>query len=137
MNFKPDFLQFPDEREPANELLEYLQRQSPEVLERVAKSASPEVQEIVSQNVRGLLGFLPSEQFQVQISTDSDRLARIFCTKWSSVCTWKKKFRRHAGLRMQKTLNRDKAAIEIFSLFVRTNVEIWPALVFHFSIFTL
>ena len=80
MNFKPDFLQFSDDREPSNALLEYLQQQSPEVLERVAKSASPEVQEIVSQNVRGLLGFLPPEQFQVQISTDSDRLARLLAS---------------------------------------------------------
>ncbi|MFN9599545.1 MAG: DUF760 domain-containing protein, partial [Dolichospermum sp.] len=36
-----------------NQLLKYLQHQSPEVLARVAQSVSPEIKQIISQNVQG------------------------------------------------------------------------------------
>ena len=50
-----------------NDLIQYLQKQSPEVLQRVAKSASEDIQEIIKHNVQGLLGMLPSDQFDVKI----------------------------------------------------------------------
>ena len=56
MVFNPDFFSSPEieEEEDHNPLLQYLQHQSPEVLSRVAKSASPEIKAIISQNVQGL-----------------------------------------------------------------------------------
>ncbi|HIK56951.1 MAG TPA: DUF760 domain-containing protein [Synechococcales cyanobacterium M55_K2018_004] len=65
---------------PQNQLLKYLQHQSPEVLARVAKSVSPEIKEIISQNVQGLVGMLPSEAFNVQITTDRDNLAGLLAS---------------------------------------------------------
>jgi hypothetical protein len=65
---------------PQNQLLKYLQHQSPEVLARVAKSVSPEIKEIISQNVQGLVGMLPSESFNVQITTDRENLAGLLAS---------------------------------------------------------
>lgn len=68
------------EAEQINPLLRYLQRQNPEVLAQVARSISPEVKQIVSQNVRGLLGMLPSENFHVQVTTDQDNLSTLLAS---------------------------------------------------------
>jgi hypothetical protein len=64
----------------ANQLLKYLQNQSPEVLARVAKSVSPEIKQIISQNVQGLVGVLPSESFNVQVTTDRENLAGLLAS---------------------------------------------------------
>lgn len=80
MVFNPDFLSSHPEDEQPNQLLNYLQHQSPDVLSRVAKSASPEIQQIISQNVQGLVGMLPSESFNVQITTDRENLAGLLAS---------------------------------------------------------
>ncbi len=83
MVFDPDnadFLSGSGEDNQANQLLQYLQHQSPEVLARVAKSISPEIKQIISQNVQGLVGVLPSEAFNVQVTTDRDNLAGLLAS---------------------------------------------------------
>jgi CheY-specific phosphatase CheX len=80
MVFNPDFLGENAEEAQANQLLNYLQRQSPEILARVAKSVSPEIQQIISHNVQGLVGMLPSENFNVKITTDRDNLAGLLAS---------------------------------------------------------
>ena len=68
--FNPEFLAT-ENNDPndQNDLIQYLQKQSPEVLQRVAKSASEDIQEIIRQNVLGLLGMLPSVHFDVKITS--------------------------------------------------------------------
>jgi hypothetical protein len=83
MVFHPDnanFISPNAEDELINPLLKYLQHQPPEVLARVAKSVSPEIKQIISQNVQGLVGMLPSESFNVQITTDRDNLAGLLAS---------------------------------------------------------
>jgi hypothetical protein len=80
MVFNLDFLGSQPEDDQPNQLLNYLQHQSPDVLSRVAKSASPEIQQIISQNVQGLVGMLPSENFNVQITTDRENLAGLLAS---------------------------------------------------------
>ena len=80
MAFNPDFPHSQTEEAQVNQLLKYLQHQSPEVLERVAKSASPQIKQIISQNVQGLVGMLPSENFNVQITTDRENLAGMLAS---------------------------------------------------------
>ncbi|PSB63722.1 hypothetical protein C7B61_13020 [filamentous cyanobacterium CCP1] len=83
MVFNPDNFEFfggEIEEGQANQLLKYLQHQSPEVLARVAKSVSPEIKQIISQNVQGLVGVLPSEAFNVQVTTDRDNLAGLLAS---------------------------------------------------------
>lgn len=80
MVFNPDFFDCDLEDQQVNTLLQYLQQQNPEFLTRVAQSASPEIKEIISQNVQGLVGMLPSEDFNVQITTDRENLAMLLTT---------------------------------------------------------
>ena len=68
--FNPEFLATDNnEAHEANALIQYLQDQPADVLQRVAKSASPEIQEIIRHNVQGLLGMLPGEQFEVKVTS--------------------------------------------------------------------
>ncbi len=80
MVFNPNFHSSDTEQIAANPLLKYLQHQPPEVLARVAKSASPEIKQIISQNVQGLVGMLPSENFDVQITTNRENLAGLLAS---------------------------------------------------------
>jgi hypothetical protein len=82
MVFNPDNADFfhGAEDTQANQLLKYLQHQPPEVLARVARSISPEIKQIISQNVQGLVGVLPSEAFNVQITTDRENLAGLLAS---------------------------------------------------------
>jgi CheY-specific phosphatase CheX len=83
MIFNPDstnFLGADAEEQEVNPLLKYLQHQPPEVLAQVAKSVTPEVKQIISHNVQGLLGMLPSEAFNVKITTDRENLAGLLAS---------------------------------------------------------
>ena len=80
MVFHPDFMNDNTEEAQANPLLTYLQRQAPEILANVAKSATPEIKQIISHNVQGLVGMLPSESFNVKITTDRDNLAGLLAS---------------------------------------------------------
>tara|TARA_Y100001968_G_scaffold62234_1_gene53006 strand:- start:396 stop:734 length:339 start_codon:yes stop_codon:yes gene_type:complete len=80
--FNPEFLATDNnEGHDTNALIQYLQEQPADVLQRVAKSASPEIQEIIRHNVQGLLGMLPGEQFEVKVTSSKDNLAKFisFC----------------------------------------------------------
>ena len=78
--FNPGFLTSETDAISGNDLIKYLQEQSPDVLQRVARSASPEIQEIIRHNVQGLLGLLPGEQFEVKIQTSRDNLAGLLAS---------------------------------------------------------
>ena len=78
--FNPEFLTSESDAISGNDLIKYLQEQSPDVLQRVARSASPEIQEIIRHNVQGLLGLLPGEQFDVKIQTSRDNLAGLLAS---------------------------------------------------------
>jgi len=78
--FNPEFLTSETDAISGNDLIKYLQEQSPDVLQRVARSASPDIQEIIRHNVQGLLGLLPGEQFEVKIQTSRDNLAGLLAS---------------------------------------------------------
>jgi hypothetical protein len=83
MVFNPDgtnFLDLDAEQADTNQLLKYLQLQSPEILAKVARSVSPQVKEIISQNVQGLVGILPSDNFSVKITTDREDMAGLLAS---------------------------------------------------------
>ena len=79
--FNPEFLATDsNDGQDGNELIQYLQEQSPDVLQRVAKSASPEIQDIIRHNVQGLLGMLPGEQFEVKVTSSRDNFASLLAS---------------------------------------------------------
>lgn len=75
-----EFLNSDSEEAQDNLLLDYLQKQPPEVLARVAKAAGPNIKQIISQNVQGLVGVMPSEAFNVQITTDRENMAGLLAS---------------------------------------------------------
>ncbi|APD49610.1 DUF760 domain-containing protein [Synechococcus sp. CS-602] len=78
--FNPEFLTTDSEAINSNLLIQYLQEQSPDVLQRVARSASGDIQDIIRHNVQGLLGMIPSEQFEVKIQASRDNLAGLLAS---------------------------------------------------------
>jgi hypothetical protein len=77
MVFYSDFIKSNGNETAENALLSYLQHQHPDLLAHIAQSASPEIKEIISRNVQGLIGVLPSEDFDVQITTSRENLASL------------------------------------------------------------
>ncbi|WP_390624727.1 DUF760 domain-containing protein [Anthocerotibacter panamensis] len=63
-----------------NTLRRYLYQQAPEDLAQIAQTISPDVQQMIAMNVQGLLGGLPSEQFEVQVTTHRDNLAGLLAS---------------------------------------------------------
>ena len=78
--FNPEFLTSDNEAINGNALIQYLQEQSPDVLQRVARSASNEIQDIIRHNVQGLLGMLPGEHFEVKVQTNRENLASLLAS---------------------------------------------------------
>ena len=79
--FNPEFLTTDNnEGTEGNALIEYLQDQSPDVLQRVAKSASSDIQDIIRHNVQGLLGMLPGEQFEVKVTSSRDQFGNLLAS---------------------------------------------------------
>ena len=76
----PGFFSSDDEEAQVNALLQYMQHQSPEVLSMVAHSVSADIKQIISHNVQGLVGVLPSESFNVQVTTDKENLAGLLAS---------------------------------------------------------
>jgi predicted glycosyl hydrolase (DUF1957 family) len=80
MVFDFEFSPSEPEEQETNTLMQYLQQQHPEILERVAQSASEEVKEIITHNVHGLVGMLPPDDFDIQITTDRENLAHLLAS---------------------------------------------------------
>ena len=79
--FNPEFMATDNnDGQEGNALIQYLQEQSPDVLQRVAKSASPEIQDIIRHNVQGLLGMLPGEQFEMKVTSSRDNFASLLAS---------------------------------------------------------
>ena len=80
MIFNFDFLNSESQEQNYNTLMQYLRQQHPDVLAQIAASASPDVRQIISQNVQGLVGMLPSGDFNVKITTDRENLAHLLAS---------------------------------------------------------
>ncbi|ACK65179.1 conserved hypothetical protein [Rippkaea orientalis PCC 8801] len=80
MSFNFDFIASETAEQDSNTLIQYLQEQHPDTLTRIAQSASPEIKQIITQNVQGLVGMLPSEDFNISITTDRENLANLLAS---------------------------------------------------------
>jgi hypothetical protein len=67
-----------------NTLWQYVQSLSPETLTQLSQPQSREVAEIIEHNIIGLLGNLPHENFDVEISTSRENLGRLLATAMMS-----------------------------------------------------
>ena len=75
---------FSSENETGDALWKYVQSLSSETISQLSKPDSIEVFQVMEQNVIGLLGSLPSEHFNVTISTNRDHLGKLLASAMMS-----------------------------------------------------
>ncbi len=63
-----------------NLLWDYVQSLSPETIAQLSKPTSSEVFQVMENNIIGLLGHLPSEQFGVTVTTNRENLGRLLAS---------------------------------------------------------
>lgn len=71
---------FEGESETNNLLWQYVQSLNPETITQLSKPSSTEVFQVMERNIIGLLGSLPSEHFNVSISTSRENLGRLLAS---------------------------------------------------------
>ncbi len=81
-NRVPEFLG--GEAGSQNLLWQYVQSMSPETVAQLSKPGSTEVFHVMERNIVGLLGGLPSEQFDVMITTSREHLGRLLASAMMS-----------------------------------------------------
>ena len=67
-----------------NSLWNYLQSMSPDTIAQLSKPGSPEVFQVMEQNIVGLLGGLPADQFNVAVTTNRESLGRLLASAMMS-----------------------------------------------------
>ena len=65
-------------------LWEYVRGLTPEAIAQMSRPESQEVFQVMERNIIGLLGNLPSEHFDVTISTSSESLGRLLASAMMS-----------------------------------------------------
>lgn len=73
-----------EQDEQTNALWEYVRSLSPETMTRLSQPESPEVFQIIEHNIVGLLGSLPNENFDVEVSTSRESLGRMLASAMMS-----------------------------------------------------
>lgn len=70
--------------ENENLLWNYVQSLSPETVTHLSQPESKEVFQIIEHNISGLLGTVPHESFDVEISTNRENLGRLLASAMMS-----------------------------------------------------
>lgn len=71
---------FSSQSEGENLLWQYIQSISPEAVAQLSKPSSPEVLQAMERTIVAMLGNLPSEHFNVMITTSRDNLSRLLAS---------------------------------------------------------
>lgn len=67
-----------------NSLWHYVQSLSPDAIAQLSQPQSQEVFGIIERNIAGLLGSLPSDNFDVAVSTNRENLGRLLASAMMS-----------------------------------------------------
>ncbi|MBD2019598.1 DUF760 domain-containing protein [Leptolyngbya sp. FACHB-36] len=70
--------------ESSNQLWNYVQSLSPETIAQLSRPTSQEAFQVMERNIIGLLGALPSENFDVAITTSRESLGRLLASAMMS-----------------------------------------------------
>jgi hypothetical protein len=63
-----------------NQLWQYVSQMEPARIAQISQPASQEVMEVMERHIVAMLGALPSQQFEVTITTDRENLGRMMAT---------------------------------------------------------
>jgi hypothetical protein len=84
-NLSNHFSNGPDQdRQDAEKLWQYVQALSPEAIAQLSRPTSGDVMQVMERNIIGLLGGLPSEGFDIAITTSRDDLGRLLASAMMS-----------------------------------------------------
>ena len=70
--------------ESGNHLWQYVQALNPETVAQMSRPTSPEVFQVMERNIVGLLGGLPSEHFNITVTTSREDLGRLLASAMMS-----------------------------------------------------
>jgi hypothetical protein len=84
-NLSNDFFNHQPNREPnAANLMQYVQALQPETIAKLSRPSSSEVAQVMEHNIVSLLGGLPSEAFDVTITTSREALGQLLASAMMS-----------------------------------------------------
>ncbi|MEM9907406.1 MAG: DUF760 domain-containing protein [Cyanobacteria bacterium P01_D01_bin.44] len=75
---------FRSESTQPNTLLQYVKAMSPETIAQLSNPASGEVMQVMEHNIIGLLGGLPSQDFDISVTTSRESLGRLLASAMMS-----------------------------------------------------
>jgi hypothetical protein len=75
---------FTSENDSEKGFWQYVQSLNPETIAQLSRPESPEVFQVMERNILGLLGHLPSEHFDVTVSTSREHLGRLLASAMMS-----------------------------------------------------
>ena len=78
----PDF--FDGKHDQSNALLQYVQAMSPDTVAQLSRPVSSEVMQVMEHNIVGLLGGLPSQHFDITVTTSREHLGRLLASAMMS-----------------------------------------------------
>ena len=78
----PEFMESKSAKD--NTLLSYVKTMDPETITHLSRPASAEVMQVIEHNVIGLLGGLPSQNFDVTVTTNRENLGRLLASAMMS-----------------------------------------------------
>lgn len=78
----PEF--FEGAAESGNQFWQYVQSLDPEAITQLSRPASVEVMQVMERNIVGLLGGLPSEHFNISVTTSREDLGRLLASAMMS-----------------------------------------------------
>ena len=75
----PEFFE-EEELDESNPLMQYVQSMSPEAINCLSRPASSEVMQVMEDNIAGLLGNLPLEDFGMKVTTSRENLGHLLAS---------------------------------------------------------
>lgn len=85
MNYKSNRnTRFFNQKEKENNFVQYIQSLSPDMVAQLSKPDSPEVFQVMEQNIIGMLGNLPPDHFNMTISTSRESLGKLLISAMMS-----------------------------------------------------
>lgn len=72
------------DRDSTESLMQYIQSLNPETIAHLSRPASSETIRMMERNIVGMLGVLPSEHFDVSITTNREHLGRLLASAMMS-----------------------------------------------------
>lgn len=80
----PEFFSSDKTADTTNSLLQYVQAMAPDTIAQLSNPVSADVFHVMEHNIVGLLGGLPSQGFDVQVTTSREHLGRLLASAMMS-----------------------------------------------------